>query len=143
MPHNPTGSAHFGSRLVQTTGPPRLSQLGLRHALAAVCQSGTCEKLNLLETPFTACMQDAECQLRIGSGCCAGCSVRSRRINGSIYYNGGLVALSDLDGFLDAYCPEAIACDPCAGSIPPEVIAQCIQGRCLVQYSGEPLSVGE
>jgi hypothetical protein len=110
-------------------------------ALAAVCVSGTCTKLDLLESRFTACERDDECQLRTGAyGCCPLCSVRAPTINGVQYYMGGLVAFSDLEGFLSAYCPGTPACSECPSSIPNEVSARCLEGHCRVIYDGSPIT---
>jgi hypothetical protein len=110
-------------------------------ALTAVCASGTCTKLDLLNSPFTACQRDEECRLRTGAfGCCPLCSVAAPTFNGVQYYAGGLVAFSDLAGFLSAYCPGERACSECPSSIPNEVFARCLEGHCRVVYDGSPIT---
>jgi len=59
------------------------------------------------------------------------------------YYAGGLVALSDEQGFLATYCDQAITCDDCAARIPNEVSARCVQGRCRISYDGSSITFGK
>jgi hypothetical protein len=109
--------------------------------LTAVCEGGMCTKLNLLESPFTACQRDDECHLRTGAfGCCPLCSIRAPASGDAQYYAGGLVAFSDLAGFLSRYCPGERTCSECPSSIPNEVIARCLQGHCRVVYDGSPIT---
>jgi hypothetical protein len=125
-------------------GPPRREAGELQcpeghDYVTAVCRQGRCERVDLLETRFTECDSDADCSLRFGAGCCSRCSFLSPTINGLTYYAGGIVAVSNFEEFIEAFCPLEQDCDECTRQAPEQVSARCVSGRCTAAYDGSPI----
>jgi hypothetical protein len=86
------------------------------------CTTGKCGVEDLRTTDATACDEDSDCFLRIGSACCELCA-------GDAY-----VALSST-AFLDTLCPADLACPPCAPNHSPDYAARCEDGHCTVDFA--------
>jgi hypothetical protein len=85
------------------------------------CVRGECVVEDIRESDVSACETNADCRLRRGTGCCAGC--------------GELVAVRG-DGSLEKLVcgdvvPPCVVCD----DLPPAAEAQCsAEGHCIVRY---------
>lgn len=127
-------------------GPPRVLDVGdlrcpaAHDTLTAVCAENACITFDLALSPFSACERDDQCQLRFGADCCAECALATSEVAGMLFYAGGLVALSDEAGFVEAYCQDTARCRRCAPKLPNEVAARCIAGHCQVEYDGSALT---
>lgn len=80
----------------------------------ATCEAQRCVALDLRTTPLTSCTRDADCVLRGGTACCAGCGSRSRA---------PIVALAigsepALRGFVCGSAPKA--CPACTATFPDD-----------------------
>jgi hypothetical protein len=84
------------------------------------CENGVCTIVDIRETAATECSTGADCELRDGAECCAGCD------------GAGLVAVRP-QVFADLVCPDFVhSCPQCAHAIPPEFAPVCSIGRCSV-----------
>jgi hypothetical protein len=99
--------------------------------LVATCASGRCAIVDVLEQPFAACTDDAECRLRSRDCCECGGDVTSA----------GLISIrTDGEGaYMDIVCDEGSStpCPECAPVYPPEAAAACdvAEGHCRVLWS--------
>jgi hypothetical protein len=95
--------------------------------LAATCDAsiGQCIAWDIRTTDaYSSCSVDTDCRLRMGLGCCEGCSADTW----------GLVAIR-VDAVLaleSAVCAPGMACPECEPIYPPEAKALCISGHCQV-----------
>jgi hypothetical protein len=91
----------------------------------AVCQSGTCEPVDVRMTTLSVCASDDDCYLRAGTTCC-GCG------------NDNLIAVSKRVNVEQVFCGAGHACaaDCVSAPLPPGVRAYCSGGHCLVRYPG-------
>ena len=96
--------------------PPELAQFGAR------CDSGTCEVYDVRNSDLSACETDADCRLRLGLGCCEGCS------------GDEWVAVSTSDDVQQELCGgEPQPCPACATPQPEDLQAICgADGHCAV-----------
>jgi len=87
----------------------------------ATCSDGHCLAFDLRETELTDCTSRTECRLRLGLGCCEGCSGDAAQY----------VALrSDADLGPLVCGSEPIGCPACVPIPPDDLIADCIDGKC-------------
>jgi hypothetical protein len=89
----------------------------------ATCSAGRCVLFDTRESPATACDLDADCQLRMGAGCCEACGEDPANV---IAYDRDGILLDQICGENPGNCPD------CAAIYPPEVEAFCDAGRCAV-----------
>jgi hypothetical protein len=89
----------------------------------AVCESGTCQPVDVRQTALSACTDDTDCYLRAGTTCC-GCG------------SNNLIAVSKKVNVEQVFCGPGHACaaDCAAAPLPPGVAAYCSAGHCLVRY---------
>jgi hypothetical protein len=85
------------------------------------CDSHACGVQDLRTTDATACTEDADCFLRLGSACCEPCS-------GDDY-----IALSSTE-FLGGRCTD-VDCPACVPVFSPDYGARCVSGRCKVEFA--------
>jgi hypothetical protein len=82
-----------------------------------VCVSGQCSLLDIRKSALTACKTDADCGLRDGVDCCAGCDGM------------GYVAVNASASF----CSDGpVPCPGCASIPPAGLSASCQQGYCAL-----------
>jgi hypothetical protein len=87
----------------------------------ATCRNGHCLAFDVRETELTDCTSGDECRLRLGVGCCEGCSGSSEQF----------VALrSDADLGPLSCGGEPVECPACAPIPPEDLSADCIGGKC-------------
>lgn len=94
---------------------------GIRKYFFADCVQGRCVVGDFRNSPTTACSQETDCMLRLGTGCCPSC--------GSI---NDLIAVRR-DGSFDAFVCGGVP-TPCAACARVEVEkrAVCTDGRCAI-----------
>jgi hypothetical protein len=98
--------------------------------LYAYCEAGQCVEADVSQGSFSECTQSADCTLRWGAGCCAGCDGAWEP-----GFGGDLIAVSTskLGDFAAQVCAGAdVACRDCEPIFPPGAFAECVAGHCTV-----------
>lgn len=89
--------------------------------LIATCNAGTCEVVDLLQHPSTACADVAECRVRTTACCECGGPTDDEH----------LIAIST-DASYSALVCDGQGCPECAPQYPPKTLA-CESGHCVIQ----------
>jgi hypothetical protein len=100
---------------------------GLNPHLFAACQPDvTCNVFDVRTHDVSLCTSDADCFLRVGTGCCEPCDASS------VFQLTAVSGTANLS--LDALvCNPLFECPPCAPQYPPEAFAYCgADGHCAV-----------
>ena len=84
----------------------------------AACVSGQCSATDIRKTKVTACLEDTDCMLRDGAGCCDGCDGK------------GFVAVSKTADLCEGQAVDCAACEP--KPPPSSIFARCIEAVCTV-----------
>jgi hypothetical protein len=88
----------------------------------ATCDVGHCAVFDARETIVTMCVVASDCNLRQGLACCQSCQ-------GISDYP---VAISEEAILSRMVCAPETACDACQPAFPPGAVADCVDGRCVV-----------
>lgn len=99
---------------------------GVNPNLAATCSSGVCRGFDVRQVDaLSACTSNADCELRIGLGCCPGCQATASNL--IAIRTGAEPKLEEmLCGAAGYMCPQ------CLPAMPPNTVAACVQGHCQV-----------
>jgi hypothetical protein len=93
----------------------------------ATCDQGQCKAIDIRTSALTACTSDADCYLRSGTSCCAGCGTDN------------LVAFSNKANVQTTLCaggPFSCPAIACATPPPAGVSPFCnVSGHCVVNYA--------
>ncbi|MDD9934225.1 MAG: hypothetical protein OXT09_11510 [Myxococcales bacterium] len=106
-------------------GCPTIACLPVPPTVMATCEAGQCTEVLLAEHPAFQCNSDSDCRVRAVS--CCECGARTDP--------GALVAISDERAFVELRCDPDFGCDDCAPSYPPEAVAACEAGHCVLRDS--------
>jgi hypothetical protein len=89
---------------------------------AADCRAGRCVVVDVRTTAATSCLDNNDCYLRDGLGCCEGCDGQ------------GFVALSHNADVALLTCGSGPIppCLPCDSPIPSNYVPQCVANHCAV-----------
>jgi hypothetical protein len=90
--------------------------------LGATCRANRCVPFDARQTELVSCVENADCTLRAGVGCCPNCSAGGYSDFVALNRN------ADLRPFTCGSAP--VACDDCAPVPRPDLIAVCNNGRC-------------
>jgi hypothetical protein len=95
--------------------------------LVATCTAGKCDVVDLTTSPLTACATDTACVVRT-IACCE-C--------GGPMDQGSLIALNhDMAAqYAALVCDANSSCPDCAPIYPPEALAVCDSGRCIMVWA--------
>ncbi|MDH5676238.1 MAG: hypothetical protein OEZ06_29225 [Myxococcales bacterium] len=86
-------------------------------ALYADCQQGRCVAMD--QDAFASCQQDSDCTVAHRACCPCGAGADD------------LVAVSNVDAYLEAACRLVSTCPTCGGpDIPTDIVARCVDGHC-------------